>query len=63
MTAENKPLLQANISLALRDELRRQPTETGRACFPLAARVPPKAVLRLHFERNVQKQKGELALF
>ena len=63
MTTDKKRLLKAKISLALRDELGRRPTETEVEKFTLAARVLYKAVLGLHFERKAQKQKGQLALF
>jgi hypothetical protein len=63
MTTAKKRLLKAKISLALRDELGRRPTEAEVEKFTLAARVLYKAVLGLHFERKAQKQKGQLALF
>ncbi len=63
MTTEKKRLLKAKVSLALLDELGRQPTENEVERFTLAARVLYKAVLGLHFERKVQKQKGQLVLF
>lgn len=63
MTSEKKRLLKAKVSLALLDELGRPPTETEVERFTLAARVLYKAVLGLHFERKIQKRKGQLALF
>jgi len=63
MTEAKKRLLKAKISLALRDELGRRPTETEIERFTLAARVMYKAVLGLHFERKSQKKRGQLALF
>jgi hypothetical protein len=63
MTADKKRLLKAKISLALLEELGRQPTQVEIERFTLAARVLYTAVLGLHFARKVQKQKGQLALF
>lgn len=63
MTTEKKRLLKAKVSLALLDELGRQPTENEVERFTLAARVLYKTVLGLHFERKGQKQKGQLVLF
>ena len=63
MTTDRKRLLKAKISLALLDELGRQPTATEVERFTLAARVLYKAVLGLHFEHKAQKRKGQLALF
>ena len=63
MTEQEKRLLKAKIALALRDEFGRRPTEQEIEKFTLAARVLSKTVLGLHFERKVQKEKGQLALF
>ena len=63
MTAEKKQLLEAKISLALLDELGRRPTEAEKQRYTRAACVLYKAILGLHFERKVQKQKGQLAIF
>ena len=63
MTETQKRLLKAKISLALLDELGRAPTNTEIERFTLAARVLYKAVLGLHFERKIQKQRGQLAIF
>lgn len=63
MTESKKRLLKAKISLALLDELGREPTPAEIERFTLAARVLYKAVLGLHFERKEQKRKGQLALF
>jgi hypothetical protein len=63
MHEEKKRLLKAKISLALRDELGRRPTDAEIERYTLAARVLYKAVLGLHFERKEQKQKGQLAIF
>jgi hypothetical protein len=63
MTEAKKRLLTAKISLALLDELGREPTTAEIERYARAARVLYKAVLGLHFERNAQKRKGQLALF
>ena len=63
MTTDKKRLLKAKISLALRDELGRQPTATEIERYARAARVHYKTVLGLHFERKARKRKGQLALF
>ena len=63
MTNEKKRLLKAKISLALLDELGRQPAEKEIETYARAARVLYKAILGLHFERKTQKQKGQLAIF
>ena len=63
MTEQKKKLLRAKISLALRDELGRRPTEQEVERFTLAARVLYKAVLGLHFERKEQKANKQIALF
>jgi hypothetical protein len=63
MTSEKKRLLKAKISLALLDELGRRPTEKEVETYTRAACVLYKAILGLHFERKIQKQKGQLAIF
>ena len=63
MTEKKKRLLDAKIALALRDEYDRQPTEMEVKKFSLAARVLYKAVLGVHFERQSQKKRGQIALF
>jgi hypothetical protein len=63
MTESKKRLLKVKISLALLDELGREPTPAEIERFTLAARVHYKAVLGLHCERKEQKRKGQLALF
>jgi hypothetical protein len=63
LTDTKKKLLKAKVSLALLDELGRRPTEQEVERFTLAARVLYKAVLGLHFERKIQKERHQLALF
>ena len=63
MTTQQKRLLEAKISVALLTELGRQPTAEEVKRFSLAARVLYKAILGLHYERKVQKETGQLALF
>jgi len=43
--------------------LGRQPTKAEIERFSLAARVLYKTILGLHYERQVQKETGELAIF
>ncbi len=60
---QKKKLLKAKIAVALHDELGRVPkTEEIDQVF-LLSRVMYKAVLGLHFTREKQKQKGQLAIF
>jgi hypothetical protein len=60
---QKKKLLKAKIAVALRNELGRVPkTEEIDQVF-LLSRVMYKAVLGLHFTRQVQKRNGELAIF
>ena len=60
---QKKRLLKAKIAVALHDELGRVPkTEEIEHIF-LTARVMYKAVLGLHFQRQQQKQNGQLAIF
>ena len=63
MTEKKKRLLNAKIALALRDEYGRQPTPYEVNRFSLAARVLYKAILGVHFERQSQKKRGQIALF
>lgn len=63
MTEQHKRILKAKIAIALHDELGRQPTPHELERFTLAARVLYKAILGLHFERQQQKQTGQLAIF
>jgi hypothetical protein len=63
MTVQQKRLLKAKIALSLRHELGRQPTPQEVERFTLAACVLYKTVLGLHYERKMQKEGGQLALF
>lgn len=63
MTEQKKKLLKAKIAIALLDELGRKPTLEEVERFFLAARILYKAVLGTHFERQEQKQNGQLAIF
>jgi hypothetical protein len=63
MTVQQKRLLKAKIALALQHELRRKPTPQEIDRFTLAACVLYKTVLGLHYERKIQKEGGQLALF
>lgn len=58
-----KKLLKAKIAVALQDELGRVPKEEEINQVFLLARVMYKAVLGLHFQRQKQKQAGQLAIF
>jgi len=60
---QKKRLLKAKIAVALQDELGRVPkTEEIEQVF-LLSRVMYKAILGLHFQRQQQKQNGQLAIF
>ena len=62
-TEQKKNLLKAKIAVALHDELGRTPkTEEIDQVF-LLARVMYKAVLGLHYQRQQQKNDGQLAIF
>ena len=60
---QKKRLLKAKIAVALRDELRRVPSEEKINEVFLLTRVMYKAVLGLHFKRKEQKRQGQLAIF
>jgi hypothetical protein len=60
---QKKRLLKAKIAVALHDELGRVPEEEEINHVFLMARVMYKAVLGLHFQRQQQKQSGQLAIF
>jgi hypothetical protein len=63
-TKEQKQrLLRAKIAVAIQDETGRVPTEQEIDQVFFLTRVMYKAVLWLHFKRNEQKQKGQLAIF
>jgi hypothetical protein len=64
MTPEQKKkLLKAKIAVALHAELGRVPKQEEIEQMFLCARVLYKAVLGLHFQRQEQKQSGQLAIF
>ena len=63
MDKQKNKLLKAKISLALRDELGRNPSEQEIKKFYFVARVLYKAVLGTHFDRKTQKKNKQLALF
>ncbi len=60
---QKKKLLKAKIAVALHNELGRVPKEEEIDQVFLLARVMYKAVLGLHFKRQEQKKRGQLALF
>ncbi len=60
---QKKKLLKAKIAVALLDELGRVPKKKEIEDVFLLARVMYKAVLGLHFQRQKQKQEGQLAIF
>jgi hypothetical protein len=63
MTKKKKRILAVKIALALREEYGRQPTGQEVKRYSRAARVLYKAVLGVHFERQSQKKRGQIALF
>ena len=63
MTEQKKRLLKAKIAIALQNELGRVPKEEEIDNVFLLARVMYKAVLGLHFQRQEQKKRGQLAIF
>jgi hypothetical protein len=62
-TEQKKKLLKAKIAVALHNELGRVPKEEEIDQVFLLARVLYKAVLGLHYKRQVQKKQGQLAIF
>ena len=60
---QKKNLLKAKIAVALHSELGRVPKEEEINQVFLLSRVMYKAVLGLHFKRQEQKKKGQLAMF
>ena len=60
---QKKKLLKAKIAVALHNELGRVPKEDEINQVFLLTRVMYKAVLGLHYRRQEQKQKGQLAIF
>ena len=63
MTEQKKRLLKAKIAVALQNELARVPKEEEIDNVFLLVRVMYKAVLGLHFQRQEQKNQGQLAIF
>ncbi len=62
-TEQKKRLLKAKIAVALHDELGRVPKQEEIEQVFLLSRVMYKAVLGLHFQREKQKQSGQIAIF
>jgi hypothetical protein len=62
-TEQKKKLLKAKIAVALHDELGRVPKSEEIDQVFLLAKVMYKAVLGLHFQRQIQKKNGQLAIF
>ena len=60
---QKKRLLKAKIAVALHDELGRVPKEEEINQVFLMARVMYKAILGLHYTRQEQKKRGQMALF
>ena len=60
---QKKKLLKAKIAVSLHDELGRVPKKEEIDNVFLLARVMYKAVLGLHFQRQLQKKNGQLAIF
>jgi hypothetical protein len=60
---QKKKLLKAKIAVALQNELGRVPKKEEIEQMFLCARVLYKAVLGLHFERQEQKETGQLVIF
>jgi hypothetical protein len=60
---QKKKLLKAKIAVALHDELGRVPKKEEIDNVFLMARVMYKAVLGLHFQRQQQKNNGQLPLY
>ena len=63
MTEQKKKLLKAKIAAALYHENGKVPTPEEIDKWTKFAQVLYTAVLGLHFEREVQKKKGQLAIF
>ena len=63
LSEQKKRLLKAKIAAALHDELGSVPKEEEINQVFLMARVMYKAVLGLHFQRQEQKKRGQMALF
>jgi hypothetical protein len=63
MTKQKQRLLKAKIAAALYHEEGRVPTTEEIEKWTKFAKVLYTAVLGLHFEREVQKKEGQLAIF
>ena len=63
MTEQKKKLLKAKIAAALYHENGKVPTPEEIDKWTKFAQVLYTAVLGLHFEREVQKKNGQLAIF
>jgi hypothetical protein len=63
MTEQKKRMLRARIAAALYHETGRVPQKEEVEKWAKLARVLYTAVLGLHFEREAQKKRGQLALF
>jgi hypothetical protein len=63
MTPKKQKLLKAKIAAALYHENGKVPTQAEIEKWTKFAKVLYTAVLGLHFERQEQKQKGQLAIF
>ena len=63
MTKQKQKLLKAKIAAALYHEEGRVPTSEEIEQWTKFATVLYTAVLGLHFEREVQKKNGQLAIF
>ena len=62
-TEQKKKLLKTKIAVALHDELGRVPKKEEIDHVFLLSRVMYKAVLGLHYQRQLQKKNGQLAIF
>jgi hypothetical protein len=60
---QKRKLLKAKIAVALQSELGRVPKSEEIDQVFLLSRVMYKAVLGLHFQRQKQKQSGQIAIF
>ena len=63
MTTKKQKLLKAKIAAALYHENGKVPTQDEIEKWTKFAKVLYTAVLGLHFEREVQKKNGQMAIF
>lgn len=63
ITEQKKKHLKTKIAVALHSEIGRVPKKKEIEDVFLLARVMYKAVLGLHFQREKQKQEGQLAIY